>query len=105
MEFAHTPDDGLTCFMVDFDLKCWIFLRKSLQSSAHFFLISLGFGLNGKRYNRFWKCNFFQNNGIILVTKSITCTCIFETNYCYNFTGISLFNLLTIVGVHKKKTS
>ena len=57
MKLAHTGNNRLTGFAVGFDFKSWVFLCQMMKGNTHFFLISLGFGLNSHTNNRFREIN------------------------------------------------
>src|SRR3989344_1648541 len=60
MELAHTRDNGLAGFMIDFNHKSRVLFSQALQGKAHLFLVGLSLWLNGDTDRWLWEGNAFE---------------------------------------------
>ena len=105
VQLAHTGNNGLTTVRIGGYFERRIFHSQTAQSQAHLFNIGLGLRLNCQLNNRLREHHVFQNNRMCFITKRITCCGVFQTGQSDNIAGISLFDIITLVGVHQKHTT
>ena len=94
MQLAHSGNNRLIGFGVDFDCKSRIFLDQLDQTIGKLFLLGFGAGLDSHRNNGLRKLDSFKDNGLILNTKSVTGESLFEANRGDNITCIGSLDLL-----------
>ena len=105
MELAHTSDDCLTSLFVCISTEGRILLCQFCKSLAHLVLTSFGLRLDSDVDNRLRELHGLQDYRMLLITDSITCGGELESDRCCDITGVNLFQLVTLVGMHLKDTS
>ena len=105
MELAHTSDDCLTSLFVCIRTEGRILLCQFCKSLAHLVLTSFGLRLDSDVDNRLRELHGLQDYRMLLITDSITCGGELESDRCCDITGVNLFQLVTLVGMHLKDTS
>ena len=105
MKLAHARYDGLSRFFVGISFERRVFFGEFGKSDAHFFLARLCFRLDRYSYNRFREFHRFEDDGFIIYAERVARRGVFETD-CGNYIArIRLFEVLSVVCVHKKNTS
>ena len=100
MELAHAGDDGLTSLFVGVGLEGRILFGQLCQRDAHLLVAGLGLRLDGDADNGLGELHGLQNDGMILITQSITGGGVLQTNDSSNITCIAAVDILAVVGVH-----
>ena len=100
MELAHTCDDGLTSLFISVGLEGRILFGQLCQRDAHLLIASLGLGLDGNADNGLGELHGLQNDGMILITQSITSGGVLQTDNSSDITCIAAVDILAVVGVH-----
>ena len=100
MELAHAGDDGLTSLFVGVGLEGRILFGQLCQRDAHLLVAGLGLRLDGDADNGLGELHGLQNDGMILITQSITGGGVLQTNDSSNITCVAAVDILAVVGVH-----
>ena len=100
VQLAHTGDDGLTGLFVSVGLEGRILFGQLCQRDAHLLVAGLGLGLDGNADNGLGELHGLQNDGMILITQSITGGGVLQTDNSSDITCIAAVDILAVVGVH-----
>ena len=100
MELAHTCDDGLASLFVGVGLEGRILFGQLRQRDAHLLVASLGLRLDGDADNGLRELHGLQNDGMILITQSITSGGVLQTDNGSDITCVAAVDILAVVGVH-----
>ena len=100
MELAHAGDDGLTSLFVGVGLEGRILFGQLCQRDAHLLVAGLGLRLDGDADNGLGELHGLQNDGMILITQSITSGGVLQTDNGSDITCIAAVDILAVVGVH-----
>ena len=105
VQFTHTRNNSLAGFFIGVNTEGWILLSKLSETETHFFLIGLGFWLDGDRDWRFWELNRLKKNWVGWITKSGTSSGFLETDDGGNITCSNFSNFFTLISKHTDKTT
>ena len=100
MQLAHTSNDGLAGLFIGVGLEGRILFGQLCQRDAHLLVAGLGLRLNGNADNGLRELHGLQNDGMILITQSITSGGVLQTNNSSDITCIAAVDILAVVGVH-----
>ena len=100
MQLAHTSNDGLAGFFIGVGLEGRILFGQLCQRDAHLLVASLGLGLDCNADNGLGELHGLQNDGMILITQSITSGGVLQTNNSSDITCVAAVDILAVVGVH-----
>src|SRR6266481_4775277 len=105
VQLAHAGNQRLPCIRFGGHAERRIFLREALHSDAEFVLVSLGLGLDSHGNNRRREINRFQDDLLLLVTKSVACIYALEAYAGADVAGIYFVNLFALVSVHLQQAA
>ncbi len=105
VKFTHTSNDGLACLRIGVGTESRILLCQLGKGLSHLALTGFGLWLNGQLDNRLRKLHGFQNHGMLFIADGITSCSEFKAYCGSNVTGIYLFQLCTLVGMHLQDTA
>ena len=100
MQLAHTSNDGLAGLFIGVGLEGRILFGQLCQRDAHLLVASLGLGLNCNADNGLGELHGLQNDGMILITQSITSGGVLQTNNSSDITCVAAVDILAVIGVH-----
>ena len=100
MELTHTGDDSLTGLFIGVGLEGRVLFGQLCQRDAHLLVAGLGLRLDGNADNGLGELHGLQNDGMILITQSITSGGVLQTDNSSDITCIAAVDILAVVGVH-----
>ena len=100
MQLAHTSNDGLAGLFIGVGLEGRVLFGQLCQRDAHLLVTSLGLRLDGNADNGLGELHGLQNDGMILITQSITSGGVLQTDNSSDITCIAAVDILAVVGVH-----
>ena len=100
MQLAHTSNDGLTGLFIGVGLEGRILFCQLCQRDAHLLVTSLGLRLDGNADNGLGELHGLQNDGMVLITQSITSGGVLQTDNSSDITCVAAVDILAVVGVH-----
>ena len=100
MQLAHTSNDGLAGLFIGVGLEGRVLFGQLCQRDAHLLVTSLGLRLDSNADNGLGELHGLQNDGMILITQSITGGGVLQTNDSSNITCVAAVDILAVVGVH-----
>ena len=95
VQLSHALNDGLVGLLITAVAKRGVLLRELVQSHAHLLEISLGLGLNGDLDHRVGEVHLLQDDGALLIAKSLTYT---GVQQCGVFEGGGPFSQCHLIG-------
>ena len=105
MQFTHTGDDCVTCFLICVCFECGIFFSQFSQSDTHFVTTSFCFRFDRYGDNGFGEYHGFQDYFVIFVADCVTCCRDFETYSCSDVAGVYFVDFFSVVCVHLQDTA
>ena len=99
VQLTLTRNNGLAQFSILVIEEGRVFFMQQMQTITDFFLVTLGFGLNGRTNDRFGEFNFGELNILAFGTERVAGVRIFQFNHRANITGhqfIDAFFVFTI---------
>ena len=100
MQLAHTSNDSLAGLFIGVGLKGGVLFGQLCQRDAHLLVAGLGLRLNGNADNGLRELHGLQNDGMILITQSITSGGVLQTDNSRDITCIAAVDILAVIGVH-----
>ena len=100
MQLAHTSNDGLAGLFIGVGLEGRILFGQLCQRDAHLLVTSLGLRLDSNADNGLGELHGLQNDGMILITQSITSGGVLQTDNSSDITCVAAVDILAVVGVH-----
>ena len=100
MELAHAGDDGLTSLFVGVGLEGRILFGQLCQRDAHLLVAGLGLGLDSNADNGLGELHGLQNDGMILITQSVTGSGVLQTDNSSDITCVAAVDILAVVRMH-----
>ena len=100
VQLAHTGDDGLTGLFVSVGLEGRILFGQLCQRDAHLLVAGLGLRLDGNADNRLGELHGLQNDGMILITQSVTGSGVLQTDNSSDITCVAAVDILAVVRMH-----
>ena len=100
MQLAHTSNDGLAGLFIGVGLEGRILFGQLCQRDAHLLVTGLGLRLDSNADNGLGELHGLQNDGMILITQSITSGGVLQTDNSSNITCVAAVDILAVVGVH-----
>src|SRR6478672_4131438 len=105
MQLAHALDDGLARLMVDRDAERRVLLRQAMQRHAELLLIALGLWLDGNLDDRLRELHALEDHGLRRIGQRIASGDVLEAGQRHDVAGISLLDVLAVIGVHQEHTA
>ena len=105
VELTHAGDDRLASLCIGCNTECGILFSKLCKSLAHLVLTCFGLGLDSDIDNGLRELHRLKDNGISLITESITCCGKLKTYRSGDITRVNLLELHSLVCMHLKDTS
>ncbi|RMN78929.1 hypothetical protein ALQ53_04627 [Pseudomonas cannabina] len=105
MELAHARDDRLTSLFISLDAERRVFLSELAQCDTHFFLVILGFRLNGNRNNRLREVHTNQDDWLVSIAQSFTSGDVLHADQGRDVTSAYFLDLFASVCVHLHHTT
>ena len=105
MELTHTGDDRLSGVFVSISLKGRVFFRQLSQRDTHLFLTGFRLRLDGDFDYRIREFHGLQDDLVLFVTESITCSRILQAYCRSDIAGVDLADFFSLVGVHLQDSS
>ena len=105
VQLAHAGDDGLAGFLIRPSAEGGVFFSQLCQSDAHLLAASLGLGLDSNADNGIGEVHGLQNDGMILITQSITGGGVLQAHSSGNVACIAGFQVGAVVSVHLHDTA
>ena len=105
VKFAHTCDNGLTCFLIGIGLEGRVFFGELDERHGHLFLTGLGLRLDGELDNGVGEGHLLQNDGMIFVAQRIARSRILKTDDCTDIARINFGDFHTGICVHLHETA
>ena len=105
VKFAHSGDYRLSRFFIGIEFESGIFLGEFKKSERHFFLTCFRLRLDGYLNNRFGEFHLFKDYRMIFIAERVARRGFFKSYDSADISGINLVDFLSVVSVHKKKSS
>ena len=94
VQFAHALDDRLSAFGIGRDPERGVFVGQAVKGGAHFFLVALGFRLDGDFDDRIGEFYAFQDHRVVGIAQGVAGGGVLETGKRYDVAGAGLIDIL-----------
>src|SRR5712692_3022652 len=105
VQFTHAADDGLSAVGIGVDFEGGVFLGQLGERESHFFLVTLGLGLDGNRNHRRGEFNRLQQNWVLLVADCVARRDTAQADAGADVARVNLADFLALVGMHLQQTA
>ncbi len=102
MQLAHALDDGLAEFVVHRDAEGRVLLRQAIERDAELLLIALGLGLDRHLDHGIGEFHALENDRLGRIAQRIARGHVLEAGHGNDVAGISLLDVLAVIGVHQQ---
>src|SRR6478609_4320052 len=100
VQLAHAGDDGLPGVLVRVRAEGRVFVSELAQTDAELVEIGLSFRLDRDRNHRLWEHHLLEQDGRLFVAQRVARARVAQADGRVDVTGVTLFQLFTLVGVH-----